>query len=346
MNGSLEFVDAGAGVSIQDLGRSGHRAIGVPLAGAADPVLLACANALLAQAPQLAALEVALLGPVLCAAGAPVRLALAGDFAPRLTREDGRVQALSSWRSLTLQPGEGLTLGPCRSGIGYVALAGGVDVPLVLGSRSTYARAGLGGIDGRAPRAGDRLSCGAGQGVQRQAPRAFVHAEGPLSVLPGPQDAFFDAQAWALFFGGDWRVTREADRMGLRLQGPVLRYRAGCGADIVSQGVVPGAVQVPSAGQPIVLGVDAQTIGGYAKIATVISADLPRLAHARPGSVLRFRAVTRDEARAARREQAAALRDWVRRIEPYRADGEADETALREGNLISGMIDASRDPMP
>jgi biotin-dependent carboxylase-like uncharacterized protein len=346
MNGAVEFVDAGAGVSIQDLGRSGHRAIGVPLAGAADPLLLACANALLAQAPQLAALEVALLGPTLRAVGAPVRLALAGDFAPRLTRGDGRVLVLSSWRSLTLQPGEVLTIGPCRGGIGYVALAGGADVPPVLGSRSTYARAGLGGIDGRAPLAGDRLSCAAGRGAQRQAPRAFVHATGPLRVLPGPQDALFDDEAWALFVGSDWRVTREADRMGLRLEGPMLRHRVGFGADIVSEGVVPGAVQVPGAGQPIVLGVDAQTIGGYAKIATVISADVPRLAHARPGSVLRFRAVIRDEALAARREQAAALRDWVRRIEALHNDGEVDETALRAGNLISGMIDASRDRMP
>jgi len=346
MNGSLEFVDAGAGVSIQDLGRSGHRAIGVPLAGAADPLLLACANALLAQAPHLAALEVALLGPALRAVGAPVRLALAGDFAPRLTREDGHVQSLPSWRSLTLQPGEVLMPGPCRSGVGYVALAGGAEVPLVLGSRSTYARAGLGGIDGRAPRAGDRLPCGAGQGAQRQAPRVFAHAEGPLRVLPGPQDDHFDEAAWALFVGSDWRVMREADRMGLRLEGPVLRHRSGCGADIVSEGVVPGAVQVPGAGQPIVLGVDAQTIGGYAKIATVIGADLPRLAHARPGAVLRFCAVTRDEALAARRAQVAALRDWLRRIGPLRADGEADETALRAGNLISGMIDASHDPLP
>ena len=343
MNGAIEFVDAGAAVSIQDLGRSGHRAIGVPLAGAADPVLLACANALLAQAPDLAALEVALLGPGLRAVGAPVRMALAGDFAPRLTREDGRVQALSCWRSLTLQPGDVLTPGPCRSGIGYLALAGGVDVPRALGSRSTYARAGLGGIDGRAPRTGDRLCCGAGHGAQRQAPRAFVHADGPLRVLPGPQDGHFDEQAWALFVGSDWQVTREADRMGLRLQGPVLRHRAGCGADISSEGVVPGAVQVPGAGQPIVLGVDAQTIGGYAKIATVISADLPRLAHARPGSVLRFCVVTREQALAARRAQAAALRDWQRRIEPLRSDAEADETALRAGNLISGMIDAAPD---
>jgi 5-oxoprolinase (ATP-hydrolysing) subunit C len=343
LSGFVEFVDAGAGVSIQDRGRTGHRDIGVPLAGAADPVLLACANALLAQAEDLAALEVVLLGPVLRAVGAPIRLALAGDIAPRLTREDGHTQPIEPWRSLTLQPGEVLAVGPCRSGIAYLALAGGVDVPVVLGSRSTYARAGLGGIDGRAPRAGDRLPCGAGQGAQRQAARPFAHATGPMRVLPGPQDAHFDDDAWRLFLHSDYRVTREADRMGLRLQGPTLTHRAGLGADIVSEAVVPGAVQVPGAGQPIVLGVDAQTIGGYTKIATVIRADLPRLAHARPGSVLRFRAVTRGEALAARRELAALLNDWMSRIGPLRATGEPEESALRTGNLISGMIDARPD---
>lgn len=343
MNGALEIIDAGAGVSIQDLGRSGHRDIGVPLAGAADPVLLACANALLDQAEDLAALEVALLGPTLRATGAPVRLALAGAFAPRLTRADGHIQAIDAWRSLTLQPGESLAVGPCRDGIGYLALAGGVEVPPVLGSRSTYARAGLGGIDGRVPRAGDRLPCGAGRGAQRQAPRPFVHANGPMRVLPGPQDAHFDAPAWALFVGSDWRITRDADRMGLRLQGPTLQHRAGFSADIVSEAVVPGAVQVPGAGQPIVLGVDAQTIGGYAKIATVIRADLPRLAHARPGSVLRFRAVSRAEALAARLELAASLCDWIGRVGPPCAPGEPEEAALRTGNLISGMIRAGTD---
>lgn len=341
MSGAVEFIDAGAGVSVQDQGRSGHRDIGVPLAGAADAVLLACANALLAQAGDLAALEVLLLGPTLRAVGAPVRLALAGDFAPRLTRADGHSEPVDAWRSLTLQPGESLAVGPCRSGIGYVALAAGAQVPRVLGSRSTYARAGLGGIDGRAPRAGDRLPCGTGDGAPCQAQRPFVHAAGPLRVLPGPQDAHFDDAAWALFVSSDYRVTREADRMGLRLQGPALRHRAGLGADIVSEGVVPGAVQVPATGQPIVLGVDAQTIGGYAKIATVIRADLPRLAHARPGSVLRFRSVSRAEALAARLELEASLRAWTARIAP--CHGQPDASALHSGNLISGMIDARPD---
>jgi biotin-dependent carboxylase-like uncharacterized protein len=349
MSGSVEFVEAGAGVSAQDLGRFGHRALGVPLAGAADPLLLACANALLAQPADLAALEVALLGPVLRAVAAPVRLALAGDFSPRLVGDDGSARPVAPWRSVLLQPGQMLAVGPCRSGIGYLALAGGVDVPPVLGSRSTYARAGLGGIDGRVPRAGDRLACGTGRGALMQAARPFAHADGALRVLPGPQDGHFDDAAWVLFVGSDYRVSRDADRMGLRLQGPPLTHRAGHGADIVSEAVAPGAVQVPGDGQPIVLGVDAQTIGGYAKIATVIQADLPRLAHARPGSVLRFQVVTRAAALAARLALAAALDDWVRGIGPLRAAGDADEAALRSGNLISGMIDARADgpdPLP
>ncbi|HEX6140971.1 MAG TPA: biotin-dependent carboxyltransferase family protein [Candidatus Limnocylindria bacterium] len=272
---------------------------------------------------------------------ATLQLALAGDFAPRVTRADGATTALASWRSVTLQPGDAIAIGPCRSGIGYLALAGGCDVPLVLGSRSTYARAALGGIDGRAPRAGDRLNVSVVPGSERRAPRPSVHATGALRVLPGPQDDHFDPEQFARFTATDWRVSREADRMGLRLDGPALAHRPDKGADIVSEAVVPGAVQVPGAGMPIVLGVDAQTIGGYAKIATVIRADVPRLAHARPGTVLRFRAVTRAEALAARREATAALADWVRRIEPLHASGEAIDAALRASNLISGMIDAA-----
>lgn len=340
--GVAEFVDAGVGVSIQDAGRTGHRRIGVPLAGAADPTLLACANALLAQAADAAALEIALVGPTLRAHGAPLQLALAGDFAPRLRSADGRVTPIASWRSVTLQPGEVLAVGPSRSGIGYLAFCGGCDVPLVLGSRSTYARAALGGIDGRAPRAGDRLPARTAPGrLERRAPRPFLHASGPLRVLPGPQDDHFDAVEFERFAATEWRVSRESDRMGLRLDGPALAHRPQQGADIVSEAVVPGAVQVPAAGTPIVLGVDAQTIGGYAKIATVIRADLPRLAHARSGAVLRFRAVTRDEALAARREAAAAFADWARRIEPLHGrSAEAIESALYATNLISGMIDA------
>ncbi len=342
-SGAVEFVQAGAAVSVQDRGRLGHRAIGVPLAGAADPVLMACANALLAQAAELAVLEVALLGPVLRAVGAPVRLALVGDFAPVLTPCGGGPTALGSWRCITLKVGDQLNVGACRSGIGYVAFAGGVNVPLVLGSRSTYARAALGGITGRAPVVGDQLNCGPGEGPELQAPHGYLHPAGPLRVLPGPQDEHFDSAAWQLFVCSDYSVTRDADRMGLRLQGPQLQHLSGKGADIVSEAVVPGAVQVPAAGQPIVLGVDAQTIGGYAKIATVISADLPRLAHARPGRVLRFAVVTRAQAVAARAAQAADLAAWVRRLSPLRPGGEPDHAALYAGNLISGMIDARSD---
>lgn len=340
MSAWLDVIEPGIAVTIQDLGRLGHRSIGVPLAGAADAVLLACANALLGQNAGLAALEIGLVGPTLRAGPSPLQLGLAGHFAPVLQREGEAPLATGSWRSITLQPGEQLSIGPCRQGVGYVAVTGGCDVPLVLGSRATYARAALGGIEGRAPRAGDRIACSASVGPERQAARPFEHATGPLRALPGPQDDHFDAETLACFFASAWRVTRDADRMGQRLEGPILTHRPDKGADIVSEAVTPGAVQVPGSGQPIVLGVDAQTIGGYAKIATVIGADLPRLAHLRPGSKLHFEAVSRDQALAARQAQAAALREWIAAIGPWRPTGETDLQALLGANLISGMIDA------
>ncbi len=340
MTGQLEFVDAGVAVTVQDLGRFGHRDIGVPLAGAADPVLMACANALLGQAQDLAVLEVGLVGPQLRALDQPVYLAVAGNFKPVLVLADGQRTPLAAWRGICLQPGQQLVLGPCRTGVGYVAVAGGVEVNRVLGSRSTYARAALGGIDGRAPQAGDRLPVGAVPEPERQSKMPFVHQTGPLRVLPGPQDQHFTDEAWALFTSGAYRVTRDADRMGLRLQGPALAHRDGLGADIVSEAVAPGAVQVPGAGQPIVLGVDAQTIGGYTKIATVIAADLPRLAHLRPGDTVCFQRVTRAQALAARTAQQQALAAWVRQIVGLGSGGAVDERALYAHNLISGMMDA------
>jgi allophanate hydrolase subunit 2 len=132
--------------------------------------------------------------------------------------------------------------------------------------------------------------------------------------------------------------------MGLRLEGPALEHLGS--ADITSDGVVPGAIQVPGSGQPIVLFVDAQTVGGYAKIATVVRADLPRLAHLRPGAELRFVAVSREQAFAALQAQAHALQAWERTITSYRLPGSLDMEALREANLVSGIIDAGADALP
>lgn len=338
----VEVIDAGLGNCIQDAGRTGYRSIGVPLSGAADPILLACANRLAGNHPASAALEIGLVGPRLQAVSGTVRVALAGAVSARVIRTNGTVLDVPAWRTATLFHGDSIAVGSPRGGVAYLAISGGFRVPEQLGSRATYVRARLGGIEGRAIAARDRLPCAAASGdpwLEFRSDSPFEYGNGPIRVILGPQDDYFEAEALAAFLGGEYRVSRDCDRMGMRLDGPVLRHRADKGADIVSDGVVPGAIQVPADGRPIVLLADAQTVGGYPKIATVIAADLPRLAHLVPGAALRFATVTVAEARAAWRARTAALAAWYAAIVSFRPPGVVDEAALYSENLISGMID-------
>ena len=332
----IEVLECALPASFQDLGRPGYRHLGVPLSGALDPEWLAIANALVGNPPATAALEMRLLGPKLRAA-APVTVALAGEFSARIEDVAGMSRPAADWCSHVLATGETLSIGALRSGIGYLAIAGGFNLPPVLGSRSTYARAGLGGIEGRSLRVGDRVATGAGGAdVSLRLPLAPPVAGGPLRVMPGPQRDYFTDAAWQQFFAEEFVVGREADRMGLRLDGPRLEHARG--ADIVSDGVTPGAIQVPGDGRPIVLLADCQTVGGYPKIATVIGADLPRLGHALPGHRLRFVAVSAAEALAARRDAVRRLAECIATIGPGGA--ELDLDALYGANLIDGVIDA------
>lgn len=345
MSAALEVTEAGMLNQVQDLGRGGHRGIGVPVSGAADPLLLACANRLLGNADGDAAIEMPLVGPALQAAGGTVCVALAGAVQAQVQRADGQQLTLPPWHSLTLRPGDRLRVGAVRAGLAYLAVAGGVQVPLQLGSRSTYARAGLGGVEGRALQAGDRIACvpPAGPAAERRA-EAFVHEDGAIRVMPGPQHERFTPEAWSTLLQATWRVARDSDRMGLRLEGPRLAHCAG--ADITSEGVVPGAMQVPANGLPIVLSTEAQTVGGYTKIAAVIRADLPRLAHVRAGSELRFAAVTRQQAMQALQHQRQALERWARGIAAWQAPGALDLDRLYTAPLVSGMIDACSHTLP
>jgi len=332
----IEVLECALPASFQDLGRPGYRHLGVPLSGALDPEWLAIANALVGNLAQTVALEMRLLGPKLRAT-APVTIALAGEFSAKIEDAAGLSRPAADWCSHVLATGDILSIGALRSGIGYLAVAGGFDLPQVLGSRSTYARAGLGGIDGRSLRIGDRVATGAGGADVSLRLTDVPHPiSGPLRVMPGPQRDYFTDAAWQHFIGAEFVVSREADRMGLRLDGPRLEHARG--ADIVSDGVTPGAIQVPGDGRPIVLLADCQTVGGYPKIATVIAADLPRLGHALPGHKLRFVAVSAEEALAARRDAARRLAEWIAAIGPGGA--ELDLDALYGANLIDGVIDA------
>ena len=359
MNTWVEITAPGALVTVQDLGRSGWRRFGVPLAGALDSGLLRIANRLAGNADASPALEFFLLGPRFLAIDAPVQLAFAGDFSVTLLHAGGR-RVLASWRSVTLQPGDALQVGALRSGrVGYIALAGLAVAP-VLGSASTYARARLGGLGGRALAAGDRLTVTAvaagplgdalaerGLGsapVERVLRTPPAASDGPIRVVIGPQDDHFDAAALAVFFGAAYRLSHDADRMGLRLEGPPLRHRPDKGAEIVSDAAVPGSIQVPGNGQPIVLLADGQTAGGYPKIATVASADLARLASAPVGTVLRFAAVTVAEAESLARAHEATLLRHLAAIAPLTLVGGIDVVALYDSNLVSAMIDALQPP--
>lgn len=340
MSGLLEVVDGGLAVTVQDCGRKGYRDIGVPLSGALDPFCLAAANALLGNAPDAAALEVVLSGPSLKAVSGTVRVALGGAVEGKLVGSKGSVLKVPAWHTATLFPGDSIQIGGVARGVAYVAVSGGVEVPLQLGSRSTYQRAALGGVQGRALATGDRLPCARLDGdpwLEYRNPEPPLHADGPIRVILGPQDEHFTAEALANFLGQPYRVSRDMDRMGMRLEGPALAHSA-LGAEIVSDGVTPGAIQVPANGLPIVLLADCQTSGGYPKIATVIRADLGRLGHLRPDDEIRFQSVTHAEAVRALQARSEALARWVGAVQSFRPPGVIDEAALYGGNLISGAL--------
>lgn len=342
----LRIVHPGAMASLQDLGRSGLRRAGVPRAGALQPAWLRLANLLAGNEEHLAAIEFFGGGLQLRADEAPLRVALAGPFSAEILAADGGRRALDGWRSATLAPGEQLRCGMTRGArVAYVAVAG-IAAPALLGSASTYARAGFGSLLA----AGDVFSVppaeGRGERMLAVPPAVAGAIDGttalPIRVVPGPQADYFDAATQAAFFAGTYRVTAESDRMGMRLDGTTLTHRPEKGADIASDATVPGSIQVPGNGKPIVLLNDGQTAGGYPKIATVISADLPHLAALPAGAAVRFQVVSVAAAEAAARAAESDLQALAGSIVPAVVAGELDLDALYAGNLLSGMVNATR----
>lgn len=336
----LQILSPGTFASIQDAGRRGFRRMGVPWAGVLDRRLMRIANALAGRAHDAPVIECFDGGLHVVAHGGAVKLAVAGDAVLEVAGAEGR-RPLAPWRSVTIAAGEALRIRRTGSGrIAVVALAG-LEVPQVMGSAATYVRAGLGGADGSgcALAAGMRLAlatadAGGSDHVLVHPPAADVS---PIRLVPGPQADHFTAAALDTLVSGDYRVTAEADRMGMRLEGAKLEHSGA--ADIVSDATVPGSIQVPGAGQPIVLLADAQTAGGYPKIATVITADLGRLAALRPGQTLRFTYVSAAEGARIARAAEVETRALLAAIRPLPADG-IDVEALYTGNLVGGVVNA------
>lgn len=341
MSAALIVLDGGVGNTVQDAGRFGWRHLGVPTSGALDPDWLLAANALVGNAPDAAALEMRWLGPRLQVEGAPVTVGVVGSVTATVERAGGVAHPLPPWHALTLQPGDVLRMGAVQ-GLAYLAVGQGFAVAAVLGSRSTHERSAMGGVQGRGLRSGDRLPCTAAVGeAALAAPAPLPDDTGPIRVLPGPQLDHFAADALQRLCDTEWRLTSECDRMGMRLAGPPLQHRSPAHADIASDGVVPGAIQVPASGQPIVLLADAQTVGGYPKIAVVIRADLGRLARWPAAQPVRFHVVTLAQAHAALRARAHQLRQWCAQLRPWRPPGYLDLDRLYRCNLIGGVIDAT-----
>lgn len=311
------MIAPGACTTVQDAGRTGYQALGVPRSGPLDRVAFELANALAGNGAGTPALEMLLQGPTLRVEAESVRVALVGCGARIETREAAaqegeyaaRVRDLAPGRTATLLRGEILRVGRLESVCAYLAVEGGVAVPRVLGSASTYLRGGFGGLAGRRLQARDVVALHqhrATPGPERALAAPFaLRLDDPVRVVLGPQQDFFTAGAVRTFFTSEYTMTPQSDRMGYRLAGPPLAHAKG--HDIVSDGIVIGSIQVPGTGQPVVLMVDNQTTGGYPKIATVISADVPLVARRRPGRAVRFVEVDVHEAERARREQETAL---------------------------------------
>ena len=296
---------------MQDRGRYGFQRYGVPASGALDAYALRAANLLAGNDDGDAGLEMTVLGPRV-RFGAATWFAIAGaDLAPML---DG--EPVPNWQRVKASAGSVLSFQGARDGMrSYLAVAGGIDVPKLMGSRSTYVKGGFGGLGGRPLRAGDELeTLGAPleddfDEVAR--PDSFVPPiyghDHRVRVVLGPQSEAFTQQGVETLLGSEYTVSVQSDRMGYRLDGPAIEHVSG--PDIVSDGTSLGAVQVPGNGLPIVLLADRGTTGGYAKIATVVSVDIGRMAQAMPGDAITFEAVSVEEAHAIFVEQEAMLRD-------------------------------------
>ena len=346
MSAALKVVRAGLFDTIQDLGRIGYMALGMPTAGAMDRVALRLANALVGNPAGTAGIEIGVMGPDLRVEADSVRVALVGPLSPSLIETEGASpKPLESNRTHLLKRGQVLRTGMIEgASTAYVAVAGGLALPVFMGSLSTYARAGVGGFKGRKLAADDLLPLAldhAPPAEERKLGAAFDYGSGPIRVVWGPQEDYFTDAGRRTFVEAEYRVSKEADRMGIRFEGPTIEHAVSVergGADIISDGIGPGAIQVPGAGLPIVLLSDRQTVGGYPKIATVASVDLPRLGRAQPGHAVRFAAIPVEEAEALRRDQEAGIARAISGFQAARPPGGIDLARLYEANLIDGVV--------
>jgi biotin-dependent carboxylase-like uncharacterized protein len=291
----FKVINPGLFTSVQDMGRFGYESQGVPVSGAMDEFAFRVANMLVGNDENAPVLEMTLMGPTLEVTQDSV-VAVTGAWMNPLVNGVER----PCWSSFPVRKGETLSFAPVKTGCRvYMAVSGGFDGDVVMGSVSTYTRGSIGGIKGRRLEKGDVLS------LKRHT--LFTHffkvneeyiphysAEEEIRIVPGPQHDYFSREVIELFLNSTYTITKDSDRMGYRLDGPAIKAKEK--HDIITDGIMPGAVQIPGNGKPIIMLKDAQTTGGYAKIATVISIDLSKLAQLKPGDRIKFSAISVEEA--------------------------------------------------
>lgn len=294
--------------TVQDAGRKGYQTSGFGVSGVMDQRSYQIANMLLSNDPEEAVLEATVMGPEILFLEHNLFAVTGGDFAPSL---DGK--PIDNYAVYLGQKGSVLKLSFAKEGArAYIAFAGGLDIPMVMGSRSTNLKCRLGGFHGRKLEAGDEIAFRApvtelpNMYKRYEKIREFSEREITLRIVPGPQDDYFSEEGMHTFFNSAYKVGQESDRMGYRLEGEAIAAKKG--VDIISDGIAFGSIQVPASGMPIIMMADRQTTGGYAKIGTVITTDLPKLAQSMPGTVIHFEPVTVEEAQRLRRKEVRRLK--------------------------------------
>jgi biotin-dependent carboxylase-like uncharacterized protein len=349
MSAVLRILEPGLLTTVQDLGRIGYQHLGVPTSGALDPVSLRAANILVGNTPIEGALEIAYVGPTFIVEADSVNLACAGaDTSIEVLEDEAAVSGVrySSMQSFLAHRGQVVRVGPTAgSSVVYLAVEGGFEIEPVLGSVSTYIRGHIGGWQGRALVAGDALPLRRGIAGTRDEFRLEgldLARPSRVRVVLGPQNTRFSEQSIKAFLDGEYTVSPATDRMAMQLDGPKLEHIAG--HDIVSDGIALGSIQVPGHGRPIVLMVDRQTTGGYPKVATVISADLPALGRSRIGDKISFQEASVEEARQLRRTLLSQIDAIANRIVPAHRTHDDLTACLLANNLISGIANAQLAP--
>ncbi len=319
---SIRVIEGGMLTTVQDLGRFGFQGKGISAAGPMDSRSFRIANLLVGNDENAAGLEATILGPRLEFTEDTVLAVTGGDLQPILNGDP-----LPLYRAVAVHAGDELRFRGVRTGCRcYLAFAGGIDVPEVMGSRSTLLRAKLGGYEGRRLQKGDELKLFPAEPLphpeaRQLPPEDFSAREITLRVIMGPQDDRFTEKGIETFLSTPYRVTEQADRMGIRLSGETIEHVTD--GNIITDGIVFGAVQVPSAGQPIIMAAERQPTGGYTKIASVCSADMPLLAQRKPGDTIRFEKIDVDAAQELYLAERARFEELRKALEAAVAEADA-----------------------